>query len=196
MPVLRSEGRANVRVPPEVADRILDQLRPTLTPGFTLSRLGSHGVSLETAGHEVFGFVQSPWPFPPGPKRFRMKSALVDFTGSLCDLLSDATKHDWPGRYRVITVTTTHDHAFIEVTSKSGKLSLDVDTSLWQSNEETRASGREDSRFRCLDRGSGHQGHRYRVANGGGAGVATSTMTACPVRSAMTASTWSKPRQC
>jgi len=87
-----------MRVPPTIADEILEQVRPLLPAGLALSRVGSHRVNIQTANHEVFGFVQTPWPFLPGPKRFRIKSALADFTGSLCDLVTEATKHHWPGR--------------------------------------------------------------------------------------------------
>ena len=123
-----------MRVPATVADQILDQVRPMLNAGVQLTRSGGHGVSAETTSHEVYGFVQSPWPFPPGPKRFRIKSALVDFTDSLCDLLSDATKRDWPGSDRAITVTTSRHRASISVTSTGATLVLDVDTAQWESS--------------------------------------------------------------
>jgi hypothetical protein len=124
-----------MRVPATVADQILDQIRPMLDAGVVqLTRSGGHGVSAETTSHEVYGFVQSPWPFPPGPKKFRIKSALVDFTDSLCDLLSDATKQDWPGSDRAITVTTSRDRASISVTSTGATLVFDVDTSQWESS--------------------------------------------------------------
>lgn len=120
-----------MRVPPTIADEVLEQVRPLLPAGLALSRVGSHSVNIQTAGHEVVGFVQAPWPFPPGPKRFRIKSALVDFTGSLCDIVTEATKHDWPGSNRAIAVSWSRHQVLLTVTSTGRDLTINVDTKTW-----------------------------------------------------------------
>jgi hypothetical protein len=124
------EGVEDMRLPPEVIDRILDQVRPGIPPGYILSRPGPRAVGVQNLDHEVFGFAGLPLP-SLGTKRHQIKSLLTDFVDSLCEAMSDATKTDWPGPGRKIVVTTSADKALIEIRFEGGRLAIDVPSALW-----------------------------------------------------------------
>ena len=121
-----------MRVPADVVDRVLDEVRPTLPAGIRVSRVGLHGVSIETDDHRVFGFLQSPWPLPPGPKKARIKSALVDFIGSLRDAVGKSLGREWPGPRCVTSVVVSRERASIRLTSDGENVSVDLPLALWR----------------------------------------------------------------
>ena len=121
-----------MRVPAHVVYRVLDEVQPTLPAGIRVTRVGLHGVSVETDDHQVFGFVQSPWPFPPGPKKARIKSALVDFIGSLRDVVGKSLGREWPGPGCVTTIVVSQEQALVRLTSDDGNVSVDLPLALWR----------------------------------------------------------------
>ena len=120
-----------MRVPSRAIDHILGAVQPMLPEGILLERAGSHGVAAISSLHRVNVFVQTPWPLPPGPRRWRVKSSLVDFADSLAKLISTTSGRPWPGPNQVLSVHVSKSSAVVTVIAEHAELSIDLPLEYW-----------------------------------------------------------------
>jgi hypothetical protein len=122
-----------VRVPVEAVDMVVDAARASLPGEVRLERAGPHGVAaINTSSHEIQGFTQPPWPFPVGPRKMKIKSGLVDFMGSLVELLTESLGRPWPGPNQAVNVKVLSSHASIEIVSDGGQLLIEIPLGYWK----------------------------------------------------------------
>jgi hypothetical protein len=62
----------------------------------------------------------------------KIKSGLVDFMGSLVELLTESLGRPWPGPNQAVNVKVLSSHASIEIVSDGGQLLIEIPLGYWK----------------------------------------------------------------